>query len=66
MNYVVSLQNKTLDRIVYNHYGSSFGYLELVLQHNNFLYEQEIILPQGLIIYLPEVAKQPQERTKLW
>ncbi len=66
MKYVVKRANETLDEIVYRNYGSSFGYVELVLQTNIFLYEQGIYLKQGLVIELPEVKKEAQGRVTLW
>ncbi len=66
MQYKVKRDNETLDEIVYRNYGSSFGYLELVLQANTFLYMQGIYLKQGLVIELPEIKKEPQDRVRLW
>jgi phage tail protein X len=65
MKYVVSRNNEILDAIVYNYYGESFGYLEMVLSANTFLYEQEIFLTEGLIITLPEIELKTQNRVKL-
>jgi phage tail protein X len=66
MLYIVQRENETLDEIVYTAYGSSFGYLELVLNANTFLYNQDIYLTQGLIIDLPDVRKDSQTRVSLW
>ena len=66
MKYTVKRDNEILDEIVYRNYGSSFGYLELVLSANTFLYTENIYLKQGLIIELPEVKKEAQSRVSLW
>jgi phage tail protein X len=66
MQYIVKRIDETLDEIVYRNYGSSFSYVELVLQTNIFLYEQGIYLKQGLVIELPEVKKEAQGRVTLW
>ena len=65
MQYVVKRANETLDAIVYNYYGESFGYLELVLSANIFLYEQDVFLTEGLIITLPDIELKTQNRVKL-
>lgn len=66
MQYTVKRDNEILDEIVYKHYGSSFGYLELVLNANTFLYMQNVYLKQGLVIELPEIKKEAQSRSTLW
>lgn len=66
MKYIVKRDNEVLDEVVYKNYGSSFGYLELVLQTNMFLYTQGFYLKQGLVIELPEVKKEAQGRVTLW
>lgn len=66
MKYVVVRNDETLDEIVFKNYGSSVGYLELVLQANTFLYTQDVYLQIGLTIELPEIKKEPQNRAKLW
>lgn len=66
MKYIVKRDNEVLDEVVYKNYGSSFGYLELVLQTNMFLYTQGVYLKQGLVIELPEVKKEAQGRVTLW
>lgn len=66
MNYIIERQTETLDEIVSRNYGSSFGYLEIVLKANKHLYESPIFLPFGTIIELPDVPKKANERKKLW
>lgn len=66
MQYTVKRDNETLDEVVYKNYGSSFGYLELVLNTNTFLFTQGIYLKQGLTIELPEIKKEAQSRATLW
>lgn len=64
MQYEVKRVDETLDEIVYRNYGSIFGYIELVLRANTFLYTQGIYLKQGLVIELPEVKKEAQSVKK--
>lgn len=66
MKYKVSRDDELLDEIVYRNYGSSYGYLELVLQANTFLYMEGVYLEEGLVIELPEVKKETQSRSTLW
>lgn len=66
MQYTVKRDNETLDEIVYKNYGSSFGYLELVLSANIFLYTQGIYLKQGLIVELSEIKKEAKSIEKLF
>ncbi|MDR2008102.1 MAG: tail protein X [Alphaproteobacteria bacterium] len=66
MKYIVKRKDETLDEIVSKNYGSSFGYLELVLKANPFLYTQGVYLKVGLAIELPELKKEAQSRIALW
>lgn len=66
MEYKVIRDNETVDQIVYRFYGSSYGYLELVLKNNVFLYKEGIYLTKGLVITLPEEQKEAKARVTLW
>ncbi len=66
MQYTVKREDETLDEIIYNYYGSSLGYLELVLEANVFLYKEDIFLRKGLILELSDIQKEPQDRISLW
>lgn len=65
MKYIVKRDNEILDEIVFNYYGVSLGYIELVLETNILLYKENIYLRKGLEIELPELEIKPQTREKL-
>ena len=46
-----------LDAICYNHYGSSAYYVEAVLTSNPHLTQQTPLLPAGILIALPDLAR---------
>lgn len=64
--YEVIREDETLDEIVFNYYGASFGYLEKVLDVNDFLVSEELYLPVGTTIILPQLEEQAEEREALW
>lgn len=66
MKYKIIRENEPLDEIVYRFYGSSYGYLELVLKNNVFLYKEGAYLTKGLVINLPEEQKEAKARVTLW
>jgi len=67
MYYQVYFDGEMLDNICYQQYGSSAGYVEMVLAANPGLAELPEILPQGTEIYLPEIKKTPVKKTvNLW
>ncbi len=60
--YEVIREDETLDEIVFNYYGASFGYLEKVLDVNDFLVSEELYLPVGTTIILPKLEEQAEEK----
>ncbi len=64
--YEVIREDETLDEIVFNYYGASFDYLEKVLEANDFLVSEELYLPVGTTIILPQLEEQAEERETLW
>ena len=60
--------NDTLDAICHSYYGSSSGYVEVVLEANRGLAAHGAVLSAGIIIllpYLPEL-KPHQSTLRLW
>lgn len=57
-----------LDLVCFRHYGARTGMIELVLNANPGLCERGPLLPQGLILTLPDAPQSalPAARIKLW
>ncbi len=61
-------QGDVLDWICWQHYGHERGTTEAVLRANPGLARQPVILPDGVMITLPDiVVPKPEQRTiQLW
>ncbi|NWC97354.1 tail protein X [Pseudomonas sp. P7779] len=61
-------QNDTVDALCWRHYGRTAGVTEAVLEANPGLADHGPILPQGLVVNMPEVqASAPQRQmVNLW
>jgi len=61
-------QNDTVDALCWRHYGRTAGVTEAVLEANPGLADHGPILPQGLVVNMPEVqANAPQRQmVNLW
>jgi phage tail protein X len=61
-------QNDTVDALCWRHYGRTAGLTEAVLEANPGLADHGPILPQGLVVNMPEVqASAPQRQmVNLW
>lgn len=62
-NTLTSKQGDTLSKIAYEHYGSSTGQVELILEANPKLCQQPPILPAGIVIVLPDSAPGSTQTT---
>ncbi|NVZ96767.1 tail protein X [Pseudomonas sp. B6001] len=65
---VCANQNDTVDALCWRHYGRTAGVTEAVLEANPGLADHGPILPQGLVVNMPEVqASAPQRQmVNLW
>ncbi|TNB92208.1 phage tail protein [Pseudomonas jessenii] len=61
-------QNDTVDALCWRHYGRTAGVTEAVLEANPGLADYGPILPQGLLVQMPDAhAAAPQRKTvHLW
>lgn len=61
-------QGDTVDAMCWRHYGMTEGMVELVLEHNPGLADVGVILPEGLVIEMPDAPKPktPTPLLKLW
>lgn len=61
-------QNDTVDSLCWRHYGRTAGVTEAVLEANPGLADHGPILPQGLVVNMPEAqASAPQRQmVQLW
>ena len=58
-------EGDTVDLICWHIYGQTYGVLEQVLEANPGLAAKGAILPVGLLVDLPEVVSQPENKNKL-
>lgn len=67
-NPVRTQQNDTVDALCWRHYGRTAGVTEAVLAANPGLADHGPVLPQGLVVNMPEVhASAPQRQmVNLW
>lgn len=65
---VRAFQNDTVDALCWRHYGRTAGVTEAVLEANPGLADYGPILPQGLVVNMPEAqASAPQRQmVNLW
>lgn len=61
-------QNDTVDALCWRHYGRTAGVTEAVLEANPGLADYGPVLPQGLVVNMPEAqASAPQRQmVNLW
>lgn len=61
-------QNDTVDALCWRFYGRTAGVTEAVLEANPGLADHGPLLPQGLVVYMPEAqASAPQRQmVNLW
>ena len=61
-------QHDTVDALCWRHYGRTAGVTEAVLEANPGLADHGPLLPQGLVVYMPEAqASAPQRQmVNLW
>lgn len=66
MEYVTK-QNDVLDDVIFRHYGTTKGIVEKVLERNRplGLADYDTHLPAGLVIDLPEIENEEEEKTNL-
>jgi phage tail protein X len=68
--YTTLVAGERLDVIVFEHYGSAYGYTEAVLDdvRNRGLAALGLELPAGTTIYLPDVAapERTQRTVNVW
>jgi len=64
----VTGQNDMLDLIVWRHYGFQQGAVEAVLEANPRLSAHPAVLPEGVTITLPEIARPrgAPPKIRLW
>ncbi|RGE46119.1 phage tail protein [Comamonas testosteroni] len=64
---VRTIQGETVDALCWRHYGRTLGMTEAVLQANPGLAAKGLILPQGLLVSMPDLpTPQPKPIVQLW
>ena len=63
-----TIQNDTVDALCWRHYGRTAGVTEAVLEANPGLADHGPILPQGLVVNMPEAQTSAPQRqmVNLW
>ena len=63
-----TIQNDTVDALCWRFYGRTAGVTEAVLEANPGLADHGPILPQGLVVYMPEAPTSAPQRqmVQLW
>lgn len=60
-------QSETVDALCWRHYGRTLGMTEAVLQANPGLAALGLVIPQGLLVTMPDLpAAQPKPIVQLW
>lgn len=60
-------QGETIDALCWRHYGRTLGAVEAVLQANPGLASHGLILPQGILVNMPQLSAPPLKTTvSLW
>ncbi|WP_315807476.1 tail protein X [Pseudomonas sp. C9-3] len=61
-------QGETLDALCWRHYGRTAGVTEAVLEANPGIAEHGPLLPQGVLVFLPDAPASAPERQviNLW
>lgn len=60
-------QAETVDALCWRHYGRTLGTVEAVLQSNPGLARHGLVLPQGLLVLMPDLQAPPKKTTvTLW
>ena len=64
---VRTIQGETVDALCWRHYGRTLGMTEAVLEANPGLAAKGLILPQGLLVSMPDLpTPQPKPIVQLW
>ena len=58
-----AIEGDTIDAIAYRHYGRHSGTTEAILEANRGLAKLPLVLPEGLVILLPDLAEADPVRT---
>lgn len=68
MKQVQAIQGDTVDLICWRYYGRTQGITEQVLSANPQLAKQDVILPIGTVVNLPDIAmpQQNKQSINLW
>lgn len=66
MKIIITKQDDRLDRIAHKEYGFCKGAIEAIYAANDGLAGLPILLPEGIEIHLPEIAKPSSTTTRLW
>ena len=60
-------QGETMDALCWRHYGRTLGMTEAVLQANPGLAALGLLIPQGLLVTMPDLpTAQPKPIVQLW
>lgn len=60
-------QDETVDALCWRHYGCTLAVVEAVLKANPGLAAKGTVLPQGLLVTMPDLpAPQPKPTVQLW
>lgn len=66
-NTYLTIEGDTVDAIAHRHYGRHNGTTEAILEANRGLAAQPLILPEGLVIALPDLVDDaPIQTVKLY
>ncbi len=58
-----TIEGDTIDAIAHRHYGRHFGTTEAIWRANRGLAKQLMILPEGLVLTLPDLDEAESLRT---
>lgn len=65
--HIRTQQNETVDALCWRYYGRTQGAVEAVLLANPGLASHGLLLPQGMLVLMPELpAPAPKPMTTLW
>ena len=58
-----TIEGDTIDAIAHRHYGRHNGTTEVILEANRGLAKQPMVLPEGLVLTLPDLDEDEPIRT---
>lgn len=62
-----TLQSETVDALCWRHYGRTRAVVEAVMQANPGLTRHGLVLPQGLLVTMPDIpVPAPKPTVNLW